>query len=320
VPSGVVYSGTNSLFLVRDGEEILRREGVIPASVQAEGFNHIGDVAFDGRLLLPLECYSPLGGGPLPGDPANTCGRGAIGVVDVATLSWSFHVRLDPAEIPKAMWLATGPGGLVWTQSGLDLLAYRSADIVPGSGAPIRAVQRFAGVLPGQMTGGAVLDGRLWMARQDQLWSVDLAGGVARGEQVLVTGGEAEGLEAFEGFGGRLHWLIASGEPLPVRGTHWSWALHLFDGPGSARRSAIRLRVRRSRVRAGRVRLRVRASTVVVGRREAVVGASVRAGGRRTSTDGSGRAVLRVRARRRIVVRATSQRLRPGRTVVRTTR
>ena len=60
--------------------ERARREVEIPPEVTAAtGFNHIGDPAWDaregGRVLLPLECYSP----GAPGG-ANTCQRGGIGV------------------------------------------------------------------------------------------------------------------------------------------------------------------------------------------------------------------------------------------------
>lgn len=59
------------------------------------GFNHIGDPTWDaaegGRLLLPLECFDPRRG--------NTCGRGAIGVADPATLAWRYLVSLDPVDI-----------------------------------------------------------------------------------------------------------------------------------------------------------------------------------------------------------------------------
>jgi hypothetical protein len=56
---------------------------VIPPLVFAtEGYNHVGDIGYQGgRVLLPLECYTP--GGP---NGANTCGTGSIGVADPATL------------------------------------------------------------------------------------------------------------------------------------------------------------------------------------------------------------------------------------------
>ena len=57
-----------------------------------------------GGVLLPMECYDPGGGG-------NSCGNGAFGVADPATLAWRYYVKLDPAEIPKAMWAETSPDG-----------------------------------------------------------------------------------------------------------------------------------------------------------------------------------------------------------------
>src|SRR4051812_15555263 len=81
-----------------------RNAVVIPAEVTArEGYNHVGDLTWDaregGRILLPLECFHP----GRPGG-ANSCGTGSIGVVDPQTLRWRYYVKLDPAEIPKAMW------------------------------------------------------------------------------------------------------------------------------------------------------------------------------------------------------------------------
>lgn len=278
------------------GREVARREGVIPAGID---FNHIGDIAFEGgRLLLPLECFNGF---------SNTCGRGAIGVVDPVTLVWQYHVPLDPAEIPKAMWLAAGPDGLLWTQSGNDLLAYRAADVAPGDGTPIRAVQRLPGALPGAATGGAFLDGRLWLAFQDGLRSVDVATGAIRGEASPAIGtGEAEGLDAFPGLGGALHWLVAPGKALPTFGSDRSRLLTLGSGPGTPARPA-RIRAR-GRVRRGV--LTVTADVLVVGRREPVVGGTVRAGGRRTFTDADGTAELRRVRGRRVRVRITAPGLR----------
>ena len=117
----------------------------IPLSVAAtEGYNHIGDPTWNrAGVVLPLECYDPGGGG-------NFCGTGSFGVADPATLAWRYYVKLDPAEIPKAMWAETSPDGkLIWTSSGDDLLAYRSSDVVAANAgpaaAPIRAARRLAG-------------------------------------------------------------------------------------------------------------------------------------------------------------------------------
>ena len=84
------------------------RAAAIPSSVEAqEGYDHIGDPTWNpgegGRVLLPMECYTPGVG--------NTCGTGAFGVADPeTTLAFLYYVKLDPAEIPKAMWAETSPG------------------------------------------------------------------------------------------------------------------------------------------------------------------------------------------------------------------
>jgi hypothetical protein len=187
--------------------------GAIPADVKArEGYNHIGDPTWNrGRVLLPMECYTPGTG--------NTCGTGAFGVADPSTLAWRYYVKLDPAEIPKAMWAETSPDGkLVWTSSGDDLLAYRSSDIVAANaaplGPPIRAARRLRGAVPPTGVTGAVFkDDRLLLAGASdgiyQVWAVDTKTGKRRLELEMKVCGESEGLDVIQTLGGNLHWLIA---------------------------------------------------------------------------------------------------------------
>ena len=192
----------------------------IPAAVRAaEGYDHIGDPTWNpgegGRLLLPLECYTPGVG--------NTCGTGAFGVADPATLAFRYYVKLDPAEIQKAMWAETSPdGSLVWTSSGNDLLAYRTADISAANGGPgtqgIRPVRRLAGAVPPTGVTGAVFeDGRLLLAGERdhtyQVWSVNTSTGERRLDLEMRICGESEGLDMIPTLGGELHWLIAPFDP-----------------------------------------------------------------------------------------------------------
>lgn len=206
-------------------QETARNSNVIPRTVRVnEGYNHIGDISWEGaeggRILLPLECYSPG-----IGDDPNSCGNGAIGVADPATLQWRYYVKLDPADIPKAMWAEASPDGqLVWTSSGQDLLAYRAADVSPANAGPsgplIRPVRRLIGAVPPSgITGATFYGGRLFLAGQDNgpfsVWSVDVDTGTPRLEIQKDIRGESEGLDTFVGLGGVLHWQI---EPLTVQG------------------------------------------------------------------------------------------------------
>ncbi len=195
-----------------------RNDDVIPPEVHLrEGYNHIGDLSWDpregGRLLLPMECYVP--GGPNGG---NSCQTGSIGVADPQTLQWRYYVRLDPAEIPKAMFVETSPDGeLLWTSSGQDLLAYRSADVsqanaAPGRG-PIKSVRRLKNAVPPSgITGATFIDGRFYVAGQDggpfRVWSIDLATGARRLEIERQIVGESEGLATASVKDGILQWLI----------------------------------------------------------------------------------------------------------------
>jgi hypothetical protein len=287
-----------------------RNNDVIPASVHlAERYNHIGDIAFDsregGRVLLPLECYYP--GTPEP----NNCKTGSIGVADPATLQWRYYVKLDPAEIPKAMWAAVSPdGSLLWTSRGDDLLAYSLDDVSPGNaapaGAPIKAARELKGAVPPVgITGAVFFRGRMFTAGQDgelfQVWSIDVATGERRLEIEKQAVGESEGLDVFEALGGVLHWLIQpyneQGKP-PTYGVANGTLLHFVPrgeappGP-AAQPSRIRLRVSPSRVRrARRTRLRFKATTSVAGRSVPVDSASIRFRGRRVVTDATGVATM----------------------------
>jgi hypothetical protein len=200
-----------------------RTADVIPPEVHAsEGYNHIGDISWDraegGRVLLPLECYVP--NGPNGGNP---CLHGSIGVADPSTLQWRYYVKLDPAEIPKAMWNEASPDGtLVWTSSGGDLLAYRAADISLANAAPARApihsVRRLKGAVPPTgITGATFVDGRMLVAGQAgktfRVYSIDLATGARELEIERTIVGESEGLVTASAKGGTIGWLIQPFNP-----------------------------------------------------------------------------------------------------------
>ena len=204
-------------------QETGRNDDVIPPEVHLrEGYNHIGDISWDrqegGRILLPLECYVP--GGPNGGNP---CGHGSIGVAGPGSLRWRYYVKLDPAEIPKAMWNEVSPdGSLLWTSSGNDLLAYRTADISRANAAPehapIRSVRRLRGAVPPSgITGATFVGDRMFVAGQGggpfRVWSIDLATGRRRLEIERRIVGESEGLVTAALKGGTLHWLIQPYNP-----------------------------------------------------------------------------------------------------------
>src|SRR2546423_3646635 len=136
-PAGSFYFDGIDVGLYRTDSQLNetgRNDDVIPPDVHArENYNHIGDISWDaaegGRVLLPLECYYPPAG--------NTCNTGSIGVADPATLRWRYYVNLDPAETPTAMRNQIPPHGqLIWTSSGNDQPAPRTADVPPANPAP----------------------------------------------------------------------------------------------------------------------------------------------------------------------------------------
>ena len=288
--------------------ERTRRETAIPPEVTAaRGYNHIGDPTWDaregGRLLLPLECYTP----GAPGG-SNTCRRGAIGVADPITLRWRYLVELDPAEISKAMWAEVSPDGrLVWTSSGGDLLAYRTAAISrAATGAPpLRAVARIPGAVPVSGISGAAFYGdRLLVAGSAdagfEVTSIDLATGDRRLEIRRPAELEPEGLDVVDALGGVLHWIV---RPSSGQG---NVLLHYVP---TAPRGRMRLSAHPARLTAGR-RTRVRFHATHAGR--PVPGAVVRAAGRwvRTGAAGTARMTLRPPRPGRVRVIATRADLR----------
>ncbi|HKP92083.1 MAG TPA: hypothetical protein VJT75_19090 [Thermoleophilaceae bacterium] len=298
-----------------------RTADVFPPAVHArEQYNHIGDIAWDaregGRVLLPTECYYPQAAPDNEEDPNNTCRTGSIGVADDDTLTWKYYVKLDPAEIPKVMWVAVSPDGkLVWTQSRNDLLAYSMDDISPAhahpANPPIKAVRRVKDARPSSgITGAAFYKGRLYMAGQDdpdafRVWSIDLDTGGRRLE-IEKPGivGESEGIDFFTALGGKLHWLIqpynTHGEP--TYGFSNGTLLHFVpkgEKPTTpvARPARILLSVQPKQVQAGvRTKLVFHARAKIAGKVGPVDGATVRVGKRREAvTDREGRAEISFR-------------------------
>jgi hypothetical protein len=317
--------------------EQARNDAAIPPAVAAaEGYNHIGDITWDaaegGRVLLPLECYVP--GGPNAG---NTCRTGSIGVADPETLQWRYHVKLDPAEIPKAMWAEVSPDGqLVWTSSGADLLAYATADITPAraapAGAPLHAVRRLPGAVPPSgITGAAFWDGRLLLAGQDddrfQVWSVDLASGARQLEIERTIFGESEGLDVLPVLGGLLHWIVTPVDPKgrpPTYGTSSNVLLHFVPAgnppapvagsPGAL--PALRVAARPRRIAARR---RTVVTFTVTEDGTPAAGVRVMVAGRhaRTGRRGVARLALRPHAAGTLRVRARRPGARTGRVTLR---
>ena len=303
-----------------------RNDVVIPPDVAArEGYNHVGDLSWDahegGRILLPLECFYPGRAGG-----ANSCGTGAIGVADPLTLQWRYYVKLERAEIPKAMWAEVAPDGrLLWTSSGTDLLAYRTSDVTraqaaPGA-APIRAARRLPGAAPQPgITGAAFYGDRLLLAGQDdtlfRVWSVDLATGRRRLEIERTIAGESEGLDVVDALGGTLHWIITPFDPAGRPPTYAPPGNVLLHFVARAPREPLRLSVSPRRLIAGR---RTRVTFTATVRGAAAAGAVVRFRGRleRTSAAGVARFTGRLRRPGRYLARATRADLRPAAVAVR---
>jgi hypothetical protein len=265
---------------------------VIPPLVFAtEGYNHVGDIGYQGgRVLLPLECYTPSG--PNGG---NTCGTGSIGAADPATLAFQYYVKLDPAEIPKAMWVEA-QGSLLWTSSGPDLLAYDASSVSPANAAPgaapIHSVRRLPGAVPPSgVTGAAVYGGRLFLAGSQgttyQVWSVNTTTGARRLELELPNvQGESEGLTQVSLLGARLHYLVA---PLAAQPTFGPSVGMLHFAPGRWAGRGLRVTTRSPNATS----LTPKVNVTVKRHGRPVAGARVSVAGFRATTNRRGRATAR---------------------------
>ena len=157
-----------------------------------------------------------------PGSPngGNTCApaTGSIGVADPGTLAWRYYVKLDPAEITKAMWVEASPdGSLCGPRTARTCSRYALADITPANAAPsgraIRPVRRLSGAVPPSgITGATFHGGRLFVAgqggRAHQVWSIDLATGARRLEIERADHRRVRGPGDGEARGGLLHWQV----------------------------------------------------------------------------------------------------------------
>jgi hypothetical protein len=293
----VFFSGLQQ-GVYRTGRSLAERAAldpaIPPAVVAAEGYNHVGDISWHrgegGRVLLPLECFTS--GAPNGG---NTCGTGSIGVADPASLAFRYYVKLDPAEIAKAMWVESSPDGRsLWTSSGADLLAYRAAEVSSAraapAAAPLRAARRLRGAVPPSgVTGAAFARGRLFLAgavgTTYQVWSVDVRNGTRRLELELPNvQGEAEGLHTMRLMNGELHWLIA---PLAIRPT-FPPSVALLHFTRARGRPGLKLTARATAAQTKRPRISIR----VMRRGRPVAGAVVTLAEARRRTDRGGRVTL----------------------------
>jgi hypothetical protein len=327
--------------------ETARNDDVIPPDVHArERYNHIGDIAWDaregGRVILPLECYYPQSA-PGTDDAGNPCRHGSFGVADPETLQWRYYVKIDPAAMAKAMWVAVSPDGkLAWSGIGKDLFAFSLDDVKPENAAPGGPAIKPVRVLrnarpPSGITGAAFFNGRFYVAGQDapegfQVWSIDLETGERTLEIERQIVGESEGIDFFASLGGTLHWLIQpyNTEGPPTYGPSNGTLLHFVPKEGvagpvqpsgpPARPAKISLAAAPRHVRSGaRVRMGFVARARIAGRMEPVNGATVAFAGRSVKTGADGRAAMKVRPSGAGVQRARASRdgLRAGKANVR---
>ena len=294
----VFFSGSFSGITRTHNEvEVLKNTAAIPKDVaDREQYNHIGDIDFDagegGRLLLALESYAPLAKDTNPSDTAS------IGVMDAKTLTWKYYVKLDPAEIDKAQWVAVdAQQGLVWTIDDISLIAYNLADINPANAAPnaapIHSVKRLDNVIPEGAGGAVVYGGRLFVSQLvngvNRVISFDTTTGASQSEIEIPGNLEEEGLDVGPYLDGLLHW-----ELVPGAGLSNTQVLNFV--PKGAR---LGLKLNHARVKAGKkVTLTATASVLTGKYRIPLREVQIRLGGKSRETDANGRAKLTVKLTR----------------------
>jgi hypothetical protein len=294
----VFFSGSFSGITRTHNEvEITKNTAAIPKDViDREKYNHIGDIAFDsaegGRVLLPLESYAPLQPDTNPSKTAS------IGVMDAKTLAWKYYVKLDPAEISKAQWVATdAEHGLIWTIGDISLLAYNIADINPANAAPnaapIHSVRRLDNVVPDGAGGAVVIGNRIFLSQLvngvNRVISMDTTTAASQVEIEIPGNLEEEGLDVGPYLDGLLHW-----ELVPGGGLSNTQVLNFV--PKGAR---LALKLNHARVKAGKKTALTATATVVSGGFSVPLrDVQVRLGGKTAKTDARGRAKLKVKLTR----------------------
>lgn len=294
----VFFSGSfNGITRTRNEVELKKNTEAIPKDVSnREQYNHIGDIAFDsaegGRILLPLESYQPLAKDTNPSKTAS------IGVMDPTTLAWKYYVKLDPAEINKAQWVATDEEhGLVWTIGDISLLAYNIADINPANAAPnaapIHSVRRLDNIVPDGAGGAVVLGNRIYLSQLtggvNRVISIDLTTGSSQVEIEIPGDLEEEGLDFGPYLDGLLHW-----ELVPGAGLSNTQVLNFV--PKGAR---LGLQLNRARIKSGKKQTITAVAIVAAsGEKIPLRGVEVRLGRTRVKTNARGRAKLTVKLTR----------------------
>jgi hypothetical protein len=307
------------------GKEEARSDVVIPADIEASvGFNHIGDLSWDkaegGRLILPLECYTA---GQANG--GNTCGIGGFAVADPKTLTWRYWVKLDPADIPKAMWAEADPDGKqIWTSAGRDLLVYNAADVTAANQQPagplLKPARRLPGAVPDHgITGATFVDGRLFLAGQDddtfRVTSVDTTTGAQRLELETTLSGESEGLDLLPALGGTLHWQVM---PFPSTDNPPTFAKDKAAVLSFLPRAQAKVVVKASPARAKVGKKKTFTFRVANGAGSPLAGVTVKFAGKRAKTDAKGRArvVYTPRKAGKLTATAAADGLKSGRAVI----
>ena len=284
------------------------------------GFNHIGDPTWDaaegGRLILPLECFTP--GAPNGG---NTCGQGGSASPTRPRSAGAISSRSTRPTSPRRCGRRSRPTG-----PRMDVERPRPARLSHGgrlaanaaAACAIRPAVRVRRRAASGVTGAAFLERAPARSRGRprgplQLWSVDVRTGARELEAELAVSGESEGLDVVDDGHGLVHWDASRRSTRAAARRRTGPATPSCCRSSRAADSRLRMTVAPVRLRAGRAAtLRVRVTLRFGGRGHVVAGARVRAAGRAATTDARGIARLRVRRAHPGVVRAraTKERLR----------
>jgi hypothetical protein len=238
-------------------------------------------------------------------------------------------VKLDPADIPKAMWVEESPDGKqLWTSAGNDLLAYNTADVTAANAQPngplLKPVGRLAGAVPEHgITGATFVGGRLFLAGQDgdtfKITSVDTSTGAEKLELEQNIAGESEGLDFSPYFGGTLHWQV---QPFPSTGTPPTFDKTHATVLSFLPKAQAKVVVKASPSRATVGKRRTFKFTVTNGAKMALKGVTVKFAGKKAKTNAKGVAKIAYRPAKpgRLAATAVSAPLKSGKALVQVSR
>jgi hypothetical protein len=210
IPSGWIFSGTNSLWKTGDDlKEITHTGPSIPPAWAAKGFDHIGDIDVVGRYI-----YAPLE------QPEYEKGRQATARFDRDTLRFVDAVTIQQHE--NSFVTVDPETTTAYSMDRFDGDALTRYDVAHGW-KPLEPLKLSR--LLHRTQGADVYGGAIWISTDDAqhgVYRVDMqTGEVTLFARMGHKGGEGEGIDATELPSGILHAMCIDAKLVPVWFEHF---------------------------------------------------------------------------------------------------